>query len=63
MPDPEHTLPVYLTHDEATLIFQTYEQVPLPGPDAKRVAANVQAKLGAMDYSLPVATEDPSEDE
>jgi len=36
---------VDFTPQEAGLIFQAFEQVPLTGPDTKEVAASIQRKL------------------
>lgn len=36
---------VELSIEEAQFVFQTYEQVPAPGPKGKLMAASVQSKL------------------
>jgi hypothetical protein len=39
------TLTIELDVQEAQLIFTTFEQIPVNGPEGKRIAANVQAKI------------------
>ena len=37
--------PVHVSRDEAALLYKTYDQVPLQGPDAKMLAASLQVKV------------------
>lgn len=43
--EPTTDVPVFLSREEASAIYQTFEQVPVSGPQAKMLAASVQAKL------------------
>lgn len=39
------TYTIQFTQQETSFIYQTFEQVPFAGPQAKAVAAAVQAKI------------------